>query len=224
MALRGLDRGIKALNGFQVVNLSLDRPKFCGPPGFRKKSMKKTLLLLRDSKRGSSPGEFAPELFIMGSQDKRMLRSKKMGLRDQLSDPNTQTNLAADCARLMDEQVAAKGGLSGLALKAAYGVVKGVEPSYIPKAIQRLLPDALTALDSMWDEGVQSGNPVEHLIQNRSRTADMLLSITDSKIEKSSNGVVRASYNKLRKSVKGDVEEAVPGLAQILGRHTQVAG
>lgn len=144
-----------------------------------------------------------------------------MGLSDKIGDQTMRQNLAEDCAKLMDEQVSAKGGISGLALKAAYGVVKGVEPSYIPAAINRLLPDALTALDPMWNEGVQSGDPVQYLSQNRSRTADMLLSITDAKIEKSNNGVVRASYNKLRKSVKTDVEEAVPGLAKILGTHIQ---
>ena len=144
-----------------------------------------------------------------------------MGLSDKISDQDIQANLVADCAKLVDEQVAAKGGISGLALKAAYGVVKGVEPSYISGAIQRLLPEALAALDPMWDEGIQSGDPVQHLIQNRSRTADMLLNVTDVKIERARNGAVRASYNKLRKSVKNDVEEAVPGLAKILGTHVR---
>jgi hypothetical protein len=150
-----------------------------------------------------------------------ILRKIGMALSDQTSDQTTQENLATDCAKLVDEQVAAKSGISGLALKAAYGVVKGVEPSYISGAIQRLLPDALAALDLMWDEGIQSGDPVQHLIQNRSRTADMLLSITDAKIERSKNGIVRSSYGKFRKSVKSDVEEAVPGLAKILGTHVQ---
>lgn len=144
-----------------------------------------------------------------------------MGLNNKLKDKSIQASLVADCTKLMDEQVAAKTGISGIALKAAYGIVKGVEPSYISKAIQRLLPDALTALDPVWSEGVQSGDPVAHLSQNRSRTADMLLSITDVKIEKSNNKAVRASYNQLRKSVKNDVEEAVPGLAKILGAHIQ---
>ncbi|WAL60188.1 DUF6918 family protein [Thermocoleostomius sinensis] len=144
-----------------------------------------------------------------------------MGLTEKISDQHTQATVAADCAKLIDEQVAAKNGISGLALKAAYGVVKGVEPSYIPGAIQRLLPDALVALDPLWNEGVQSGDPVQHLIQNRSRTAETLLSITDAKISKTKNGVVRSSYNKLRKSVKNDVEEAVPGLAKILATHAQ---
>ncbi|HEY9659067.1 MAG TPA: hypothetical protein V6C65_11490 [Allocoleopsis sp.] len=144
-----------------------------------------------------------------------------MGLSDKIHDQTVRANLVADCAKLMDEQVAAKNGISGLALKAAYGVVKGVGPTYIPGALHRLLPDALAALDPMWNEGIQLGDPVQHLIDNRSRTADTLLSITDTKIEKSKNGAVRASYSKLRKSVKGDVEEAVPGLAKILGTHVQ---
>ncbi|QYO64326.1 DUF6918 family protein [Leptolyngbya sp. 7M] len=142
-----------------------------------------------------------------------------MSLSDKISDQATQESLVADCAKLIDEQVAAKSGISGLALKAAYGVVKGIEPGYVPAAIQRLLPEVVAVLDPMWEEGEQSGDPVTYLTQNRAQTADALLSITDAKIEKSKNGVVRASYNKLRKSVRSDVEEAVPGLAQILGAH-----
>lgn len=144
-----------------------------------------------------------------------------MSLNNKISDQNTQIALVADCTKLIDEQVAAKTGISGLALKAAYGVVKGVEPSYVPGAIHRLLPEALAALDPIWDEGVQSGDPIQHLTQNRSRTAEMLLSVTDAKIERAKNGVVRSSYNKLRKSVKNDVEEAIPGLAKILSTHVQ---
>jgi hypothetical protein len=148
-----------------------------------------------------------------------MLRNSKMGLIDKFSDHTVQANLIADCAKLVDEQVAAKSGLSGLALKAAYNVVKGVEPSYITGAIQRVLPEAILALEPMWDEGLKMGSPVQHLIQNRSRTADTLLSITDARIEKAQNGVVRASYGKLRKSVKSDVEEAVPSFAKLLANY-----
>jgi hypothetical protein len=150
-----------------------------------------------------------------------VLNRANMGLSDKVSDLETQWKVVGDCAKLMDEQVAAKSGLTGLALKAAYGVVKGVGPTYIPGAIHRLLPEVLVALDPMWDEGVQAGDPVAYLTQNRSRTADALLSTTDAKIERAQNGVVRASYNKLRKSVKSDVEEAVPGLARILANHAQ---
>lgn len=142
-----------------------------------------------------------------------------MALSDKLSDPTLQANLVKDCVKLMDEQVAAKGGIGGLAIKAAYGVVKNIEPSYISAALNRLMPEALSALDPMWEEGMQAGDPVQHLTQNSSRTADTLLSITDARIEKSNNGVMRSTYGKFRKSVKNDIEEAVPDLAKILGTH-----
>lgn len=143
-----------------------------------------------------------------------------MGLRDTFQDQTIRRNIVDDCTKLIDEQVAAKGGISGIALKAAYGVIKGVGPRYIPGAIMRILPDALEALDPMWNEGLETGNPAEYLTQNRSRTADTILSVTDIRIENASNSAVRSTYNKLRKSVKSDVEEAVPGLAKILETHT----
>lgn len=143
-----------------------------------------------------------------------------MGLSDGLNDANKEASLVADCVKLIDEQVTAKGGLGGLALKAAYGAVKGVKPGYIASAIEALLPPTLTALDPIWSEGVQSGNPVEHLNQNRSRAAEAVLSVTDARIEKSNNGVVKGAYNQFRKSVKSDVEEAIPGLAKIIGNYS----
>jgi hypothetical protein len=143
-----------------------------------------------------------------------------MGLIDGLSDSNKEAALVNDCVKLIDEQVTAKGGLSGLALKAAYNAVKGVKPGYIASAIEALLPPTLTALDPIWSEGVQAGNPVDYLNQNRSRAADAVLSVTDARIEKSNNGVVKGAYNQFRKSVKSDVEEAVPGLAKVINNYS----
>lgn len=140
-------------------------------------------------------------------------------LSDTLQDEAVAASMAADCTTLMDQQVAAKGGISGMALKATYGVVKGVGADYIPAAIQRLLPDAIAALEPLWQEGLQTGDPVAHLTQNCDRTADTILSVTDARIERARNGLICSSYGKLRKSVKTDIVAAVPGLAQIIGKH-----
>jgi hypothetical protein len=144
-----------------------------------------------------------------------------MGLTDSLNDPNKMTGIVTDCVKLIDEQVSAKSGLGGMGWKAAYGTVKGVMPNYIDGAIERLLPETLAALEPMWSEGVQTGNPVGYLTENRSRAADVLLGITDARIEKTSNGIVRGAYNKLRNSAKSEVETAIPGLAKILDNHTK---
>lgn len=144
-----------------------------------------------------------------------------MKLSDDLLDPSKKNMVVADCTKLMDEQVASMQGVSGLAFKAGYTAVKGFAPNYCSEAIASLLPQSLTAIDPIWSEGIQAGNPVEHLTQNTSRTADAILSITDAKIEKSNNKALRGVYEKLRSSAKKHVEEAVPGLAKIIGNHTQ---
>ena len=144
-----------------------------------------------------------------------------MALNDYLNDPTVKENVIADCCQLMDEQVAAKKGIGGIAIKTAYKVIKGLGPDYLSKAIAGLLPAICSAIDPLWDAGVQSGDPVAHLSQNTSDTADAVLSVTDVRIEQSSNKPVKGAYNKLRKSVKGDVEEAIPGLAKIIGTYAQ---
>ena len=144
-----------------------------------------------------------------------------MGLKAILNCKDVKGNVIADCRQLMDKQVASKKGLGGMALKTTYGVVKGIGPSYLADAIGGLLPAICDALDPIWEEGLQNGNPAEYLAQHDSRSAEMILGVTDARIEKSSNKVVRGAYNKLRKSVKGDVEEAVPGLAQIISTYAQ---
>ncbi|MEM9217906.1 MAG: hypothetical protein AAGD25_26640 [Cyanobacteria bacterium P01_F01_bin.150] len=146
-----------------------------------------------------------------------------MGLNDYLGDAAVQENVIADCRQLMDEQVASKKGIGGVAIKAAYKVIKGLGPDYLSKAIAGLLPSICTALDPIWEAGVENGDPVAHMSQNTSQTADAVLSVTDKRIEQSSNKPVKGAYGKLRKSVKSDVEDAIPGLAKIIGTYAKAA-
>lgn len=142
-----------------------------------------------------------------------------MGLHEKIQDETVRANIVADCTKLIDAQVAAKGGLSGMAMKTAYGMIKGVGSGYIPGALNRLLPEACQAIDPIWQEGKAAGDPVQYLSEHSDRTADSILSVTDARIKRSDNGVVNATYQKLRKSVKNDVEAAIPGLAEIIGSH-----
>jgi hypothetical protein len=144
-----------------------------------------------------------------------------MALSDDLLNPNKKNVIVADCTKLLDTQVATMGGVSGLALKAGYSAVKGIRPTYCSDAIEWLLPESLNALDPIWSEGIQTGDPVGHLTQNRDRAADGILAITDARIQKSNNTIVRGAYSKLRNSAKKHVEDAIPGLAKIIDNHTK---
>ena len=142
-----------------------------------------------------------------------------MSLSDAINEPSKKATIVADCCKLVDEEVSAKGGLSGLAVKAGYHAVKGISPGFITEVVEKLLPEFASKIDAIWDEGKKSGNAASHFVTSKSRVADVLLSVTDAKAKNAKAAVVRGTYEKLRGSAKKNVEEAVPRLARLLEKH-----
>ncbi len=145
-----------------------------------------------------------------------------MGLSDGLLNPTKKDMVIDDCCNMIEGQLASKSGMSGIALKTAFAALKGVKPGYIPYVVEQILPQCFTALDPIWSEGVEKGDPIEHLNANRSRTADALLSVTDARVKSAKRQIVRGTYDKLRGSAKKHVEEAVPDLAKVINNYTKV--
>jgi hypothetical protein len=143
-----------------------------------------------------------------------------MGLSEQLLTANNKPLLINDCCNMIDQQLAAKSGISGMAIKTAFAALKGAKPGYIPYIVEQLLPQFLTALDPLWYEGEANGDPVAYLNAKTAETADAMLSITDARIKHSKNSLVKGTYEKLRGSAKKHVEAAVPDLVQIVNKYT----
>jgi hypothetical protein len=122
---------------------------------------------------------------------------------------------------MIDAKVASKSGVSGMAIKTAFAALKGIKPNYIHSVVDSILQPCFTALDPLWEEGLQQGEPVEYLKANKSQTADALLSVTDIKAKNSKLQVVRGVYGKLRNSAKQHVEDAIPDFAQIIGKYAK---
>jgi len=114
-----------------------------------------------------------------------------------------------DCCLLIDAEVKDKGGISGLAIKAGYGAVKGVKPGFVRNVVSDLLPDAK-----------KDQKPVAPFFaSNSARVADALLSITDAKAQRAKSAVVKGTYEKLRGSAKKNVEAAVPRLGEMVQKY-----
>jgi Family of unknown function (DUF6918) len=142
-------------------------------------------------------------------------------LTDALTSDAHKAQVVEDCLALIDAEVSEKGGLSGLAIKAGYGVVKGIRPGFIKQAVADLLPDFAIALDPLYQEARTNSKPVsDYFRDNSSRVADALLAITDAKAQKSKSGAVKGAYDKLRGSAKKNVEAAVPRLGKMIEKHT----
>ena len=125
-----------------------------------------------------------------------------------------------DSLRVLEAEVADKGGLGGMAIKTAYKVVKGVSPGFLKQVVDHLLDDFLDALDPIYQEAVDKGAaPRAHLQSNPGRVADSLLAITDARAQRAQNKTIKKAYDKLRGQAKKHVEAAVPRLGELFERH-----
>lgn len=142
-------------------------------------------------------------------------------LREQLSqDPKKREAVIEDALHVLDQEVADKSGLTGIAIKAAYAMVKGIKPGFIREVVANLLEDFVDALDPVYQEALEKGvKPGVHLDAQRSRVADALLAITDRKAERAQNRAIKSAYQKLRGTAKKHVEAAAPRLGRLLERH-----
>ncbi len=144
-----------------------------------------------------------------------------MSLKDALDNPEKKPAIVADCLTLIDEEVKDKSGLSGMAIKAGYKAVKGIKPGFIKNVVSDLLPEFAEALEPLSAQAAAEGAPVDgHLLKHSAEAADALLSVTDGKAEKSTNGLVKSTYKKLRPSAKKNVEAALPRLGALIVKHT----
>jgi len=141
-------------------------------------------------------------------------------LRELLGGAAKRGAVVDDALRVLDAEVDAKSGLGGIAIKAAYKVVKGISPDFLRRAVDHLLDDFLNALDPIYQEALQRGvDARQHLVSNPGRVADQLLGITDARAARAQNQVVKKTYEKLRDGAKKHVEAAVPRLGDLFARH-----
>ncbi len=141
-------------------------------------------------------------------------------LREQLSGSDKRPPVIDDALKVLDQEVADKGGITGLAIKGAYKIVQGVKPGFLREAVDALLDDFLDALDPLYQEAIVQKRPAStHIRENASRAADALLAITDKRATKAQSQVVRGAYDKLRPMAKKQVEAAAPRLGELVNRH-----
>ncbi len=142
-------------------------------------------------------------------------------LAEILLQPSKRPQVVQECAQLVDDEVAAKSGLGGLAVKGAFMVVKKLKPGILAEVIDRLLDESVQELEGTYQGFVAAGGGnVQLYLQERApQVAQTLLKVSDRRAADSSHRVLKGAYEKMRPSGAKHVEAAIPGLARILGRH-----
>ena len=145
-------------------------------------------------------------------------------LKDILTVPGNRPKVVADCQTLVQEEVDSKGGLTGLAIKGAYALVKAVKPGFVGEALDGMLDDFATKLEPFWVDAQAKNEPVGALMNARApQVADALLSISDERAARAKNATAKKAYEKLRPTGKKHVEAAVPRLGRMIAKYTSAA-
>ena len=142
-----------------------------------------------------------------------------MSLAEKLTQEPKRDVVIADCVGLIDAGVKSKSGLSGIAVKGAYGVVKAVKPKFVPEVVDGMLDEWVEKLEPFWGTWTAEGGGKsfpDYLTGRKSDVAEALLGVTDGRARQSRNGSVRRMYDKMRPTAKKHVEEAVPRLGRMV--------
>jgi hypothetical protein len=154
-----------------------------------------------------------------------MVESAPMStLSEVLLVPGTRPKVIQDCVRLIEEEVDSKGGLSGLAVKGAFMVVKAVKPGFIAEAVDHMLEDFVGRLEPFHAEAQQKNEPIGPFMNQRATAvADALLAISDARAARASNQTLKKAYEKLRPTGKKHVEAAVPRIGRLVAKYAVAA-
>lgn len=142
-------------------------------------------------------------------------------LVDRLPLPDRRKEIVDDCTRLLDDEVRKKKGIGGLAVKAGYKVLKAFKPGAVPNLVDALFDDFIEALDKFHGDYDGSGSFGGYLKTRDAEVAEALIQVTDRRAQNTKHGSLRKGYQKLRGSAKRNVQEAVPGLADLIDRYYQ---
>src|SRR5688572_2811817 len=142
-------------------------------------------------------------------------------LAETLTAPLTRPKVVQACVDLVESEVASKGGLGGMAIKAGYKVVKTVKPGMVPRVVEILLPEFAEALQGIYDRSTAGRDDAadaftRYIVAHPDETAEALLTVTDARTERAKNATLKATYSRLRGSAAANVVAAIPGLAKAL--------
>lgn len=147
-----------------------------------------------------------------------------MSLAQKLTqDPEKRKKVVKEATRVLEAEVDDKSGMSGLAVKGVFKVIKNLQPGFIPKAIDDLLDEFVARIEPFYDQWVADpgGNDLRaHFIKNGSDVSDALLGVTDDRAKNSKHKQLVKAYGKLRPKGKQHVLSAMPRVGDMIHRLT----
>jgi hypothetical protein len=142
-------------------------------------------------------------------------------LKALLEQPDKRKQIVSDCVAVIEAEVQSKTGLTGIAVKTAYGLVKAIKPGMIREAVDGLLDEFVERIEPFVSAHQQQGQGElrDYLVARSDDVAESLLGVTDSRAERSRNKTMVKAYRKLRPKGKEHVVVAIPRVGDMLQKH-----
>lgn len=142
-------------------------------------------------------------------------------LQDILLAPENQPNVVADCLALIDQEVSAKSGVSGAAVKLAYKTANAFAKGYMRETVENLLPDLAAALDPFWADFLASGASGfgDYLVKRGEEVSEALLAVTDARAKVSERPTIIKAYGAIRGGAAKNITAALPNLGALVEKY-----
>jgi hypothetical protein len=142
-------------------------------------------------------------------------------LQEILLTPETRPQVTADCMMLIQQEVSAKSGVSGTAVKLAYKTVNAFASGYLQSMVEKLVPEMADKLQPYWADFTASGAGEfgDYLAKRGDEVSEALLSVTDEHAANSERATILKAYRSVRGSAAKHVTAALPNLGALIQKH-----
>ena len=132
--------------------------------------------------------------------------------------PDTKPQVTADCMTLIQQEVSAKSGVSGTAVKLAYKTANTFASGYLQAMVEKLIPEMADKLQPYWADFAASGAGEfgDYLAKRGDEVSESLLSVTDARAQASNRPTVIKAYKTVRGSAAKHVEAALPDVGELV--------
>ena len=142
-------------------------------------------------------------------------------LQEILLAPDTRPQVTADCLTLIKQEVSAKSGISGTAVKLAYKTANTFASGYLQSMVEKLLPDMIAKLEPYWADFNASGASDfgDYLAKRGDEVSDALLSVTDARAQTSERPTILKAYRTVRGGAAKHVAAALPAVGALVQKY-----
>ena len=142
-------------------------------------------------------------------------------LQEILLAPDTRPHVTADCLTLIQQEVSAKSGVSGTAVKLAYKAASTLKPGYLQSTVDSLIPDMADKLQPYWADFTASGASGfgDYLAKRSDEVSEALLSVSDARAQVSSRRVIIKAYRAVRGGAAKHITAALPAVGALVEKY-----